>query len=39
MNKDDLIREAHRRYASWHTMALVYGLIVGVFLWSASAIV
>jgi hypothetical protein len=38
MTKDDLIRVHNRHAASWQAMALVYGLLVGTLLLSASAI-
>lgn len=39
MTRDDLIREYRNRSASWQAVALVYGIIVGTMVATASAII
>jgi len=39
MNREDLIREYHNRASSWQAVVLVYGIIVGSMLFSASLII
>jgi len=38
MTKDEMIRAYHRNAASWPALLLVYGILVGSMLLSASAI-
>jgi len=38
MDKDTLIREYHNRAGTWQAMLLLYGILVGAMLLSASMI-
>lgn len=39
MNRDDLIRAYNANYGSWPALVLVYAILVGTMVMSASAII